>query len=68
MQGLYCNPRLAVVINHRSCLKTRAFSSDSSNQSRGGLPRFFSDGSGVRVQGDEFWHMTKVLRLNTDDR
>ncbi|KAM0046208.1 putative 16S rRNA (uracil(1498)-N(3))-methyltransferase [Helianthus debilis subsp. tardiflorus] len=25
-------------------------------------------GSGVRVQGDEFWHMTKVLRLNTDDR
>ncbi|KAD4179237.1 hypothetical protein E3N88_27828 [Mikania micrantha] len=25
-------------------------------------------GSAVRVQGDEFWHMTKVLRLNTDDR
>ncbi|KAJ0935530.1 putative 16S rRNA (uracil(1498)-N(3))-methyltransferase [Helianthus annuus] len=73
MQALCCNPRLAVVVN-RSCRKTRAFSSDSSNQSRGGLPRFFSDvlpsskGSGVRVQGDEFWHMTKVLRLNTDDR
>ena len=22
----------------------------------------------VRVQGDEFWHMTKVLRLSTNDR
>lgn len=22
----------------------------------------------VRVQGDEFWHMTKVLRLGNDDR
>lgn len=22
----------------------------------------------VRVQGDEFWHMTKVLRLSADDR
>lgn len=22
----------------------------------------------VRVQGDEFWHMTKVLRLRTNDR
>ncbi|KAL2928591.1 Ribosomal RNA small subunit methyltransferase E, partial [Bienertia sinuspersici] len=37
----------------------RAFSaaSDHSNQSRG-----------VRVQGDEFWHMTKVLRLKVKDR
>ncbi|CAH1445004.1 unnamed protein product [Lactuca virosa] len=76
MQALSWSPRFAVVVN-RSCRKTssfRAFSSDSSNQSRGGLPRFFSDvlppskGSAVRVQGDEFWHMTKVLRLNTDDR
>ncbi|XP_048317669.2 uncharacterized protein LOC107434355 isoform X4 [Ziziphus jujuba] len=56
----------------------RAFSSASSsanvNQSRGGLPRFFSEvlppskGGFVKVQGDEFWHMTKVLRLTTDDR
>ncbi|XP_021285025.1 uncharacterized protein LOC110417115 isoform X2 [Herrania umbratica] len=56
----------------------RAFSStppaDYSNQSRGGLPRFFSEtlpsskGGVIRVQGDEFWHMTKVLRLKTDDR
>lgn len=56
----------------------RAFSSSSddvySNQSRGGLPRFFSDslpshkGGLVRVQGDEFWHMTKVLRLKVNDR
>ncbi|CAI0401241.1 unnamed protein product [Linum tenue] len=49
-------------------------SSDCSNQSRGGLPRFFSEqlpsskGAVVRVQGDEFWHMTKVLRLTTNDR
>ncbi|CAL5438228.1 unnamed protein product [Camellia sinensis] len=49
-------------------------SSDYSNQSRGGLPRFFSEvlppskGRGVRIQGDEFWHMTKVLRLSARDR
>ncbi|KAL3538777.1 hypothetical protein ACH5RR_002143 [Cinchona calisaya] len=60
-------------------LRLRAFSSSSSdrdysNQSRGGLPRFYSDtlpsskGGVVRVQGDEFWHMTKVLRLNINDR
>ncbi|KAI9402588.1 hypothetical protein POPTR_001G290100v4 [Populus trichocarpa] len=58
-------------------LNLRAFSSSSddySNQSRGGLPRFFSEelpaskGGVVRVQGDEFRHMTKVLRLGTNDR
>ncbi|KAF5731862.1 hypothetical protein HS088_TW18G00547 [Tripterygium wilfordii] len=56
-------------------LSLRAFSSsDYSNQSRGGLPRFFSPvlpsskGAAIRVQGDEFWHMTKVLRLSTEDR
>ncbi|EXB62116.1 Ribosomal RNA small subunit methyltransferase E [Morus notabilis] len=62
-------------------LSFRAFSSSSSssssansNQYRGGLPRFFSEvlpttkGSVVRVQGDEFWHMTKVLRLGLNDR
>ncbi|KAL3576213.1 hypothetical protein D5086_021496 [Populus alba] len=64
-------------------LNLRAFSSsadDYSNQSRGGLPRFFSEelpaskapylsfGGVVRVQGDEFRHMTKVLRLSTNDR
>ncbi|PIA53579.1 hypothetical protein AQUCO_00900274v1 [Aquilegia coerulea] len=48
--------------------------SDSSNQSRGSLPRFHSDvlpsykGDSVRVDGDEFRHMTKVLRLSVDDR
>ncbi|EOX98513.1 Ribosomal RNA small subunit methyltransferase E isoform 2 [Theobroma cacao] len=56
----------------------RAFSSTPpaayTNQSRGGLRRFFSEtlpsskGGVIRVQGDEFWHMTKVLRLKTDDR
>ncbi|GJY58334.1 ribosomal RNA small subunit methyltransferase E isoform X1 [Tanacetum coccineum] len=73
MQVLHSIPHFTI----RSCRKTfnlRAFSSDSSNQSRGGLPRFFSDnfpsskGCVVRVQGDEFWHMTKVLRLNAHDR
>ncbi|KAJ3697621.1 hypothetical protein LUZ61_001326 [Rhynchospora tenuis] len=44
------------------------------NQSRGGLPRFHSPslpsskGDVVRIQGDEFWHMTRVLRLSTNDR
>lgn len=48
--------------------------SDYGNQSRGGLPRFFSDklptskGGIVRIQGDEFWHMAKVLRLSINDR
>ncbi|CAH8255132.1 unnamed protein product [Arabidopsis lyrata] len=48
--------------------------SDLRNQSRGGLPRFFSDdlpsrkGGVVRVQGSEFWHMAKVLRLKQEDR
>ncbi|KAI9182259.1 hypothetical protein LWI28_023642 [Acer negundo] len=55
----------------------RAFSSspsDEANQSRGGLPRFFSQvlpsskGAVVRVEGDEFWHMTKVLRMSDNDR
>ncbi|CDP20396.1 unnamed protein product [Coffea canephora] len=59
-------------------LQPRAFSSSSSSdytsQSRGRLPRFYSEtlpasrGGIVRVQGDEFWHMTKVLRLNINDR
>ncbi|EPS73199.1 hypothetical protein M569_01554, partial [Genlisea aurea] len=56
----------------------RSFSSSSSNdhyrQSRGGVPRFFSQtlpsskGGIVRVNGDEFWHMIKVLRLRINDR
>ncbi|XP_027189246.1 uncharacterized protein [Cicer arietinum] len=54
----------------------RAFSSSSNyvDQSRGGLPRFYSEtlpaskGNVIRVKGDEFWHMTKVLRLSTNDR
>ncbi|XP_024163729.1 uncharacterized protein LOC112170617 isoform X2 [Rosa chinensis] len=49
-------------------------SSDYSNQSRGGLPRFFSErlpsskGGLVRVQDDEFWHMAEVLRLRANNR
>ncbi|KAL2610186.1 hypothetical protein R1flu_028759 [Riccia fluitans] len=44
------------------------------DKARGGLPRFHvddipkSEGSIVRVEGDEFWHMTKVLRLKVNDR
>ncbi|XP_020083464.1 uncharacterized protein LOC109706860 isoform X1 [Ananas comosus] len=46
----------------------------SANRSRGALPRFHSPslpsskGMVVRIQGDEFWHMTRVLRLGVDDR
>ncbi|BFG30900.1 hypothetical protein CerSpe_171740 [Prunus speciosa] len=61
-------PKVRVLTTpHTSC-------SDYSNQSRSGLPHFFSElipiskGGIVRVQGDEFWHMTKVLRLRTNDR
>ncbi|KAL8541624.1 hypothetical protein ACS0TY_002767 [Phlomoides rotata] len=80
MQALGCTSRLSSLPNHRSTLRLnlRTFSSSSSsgysNQSRGRLPRFFSEtlpsskGGVVRVKGDEFWHMTKVLRLGIDDR
>ncbi|XP_057442880.1 uncharacterized protein LOC130734459 isoform X2 [Lotus japonicus] len=56
------------------CVRAFSSSSEYGDQSRGGLPRFFSEtlppskGNVVRVQGDEFWHMTKVLRLSNDDR
>ncbi|OWM79143.1 hypothetical protein CDL15_Pgr003314 [Punica granatum] len=74
-------PRLAAIADcwrrfSSRTLPVRAFSSSSdlSDQSRGGLPRFFSEvlprskGGVVRVQGDEFFHMTRVLRLTTNDR
>ncbi|TYH94127.1 hypothetical protein ES332_A12G019700v1 [Gossypium tomentosum] len=74
-------PRSTVLVKRPWLTKPfnwRALSSipppDYSIQSRGGLPRFFSEtlpsfkGGVIRVQGDEFWHMTKVLRLKTDDR
>uniref|UniRef100_A0A5B7AF95 16S rRNA (uracil(1498)-N(3))-methyltransferase n=1 Tax=Davidia involucrata TaxID=16924 RepID=A0A5B7AF95_DAVIN len=78
MQTLVLGPRFAVFLN-RSRWKASSFRalssySDYSNQSRGGLPRFFSEvlpaskGVVVCIQGDEFWHMTKVLRLSTNDR
>ncbi|KAG8368509.1 hypothetical protein BUALT_Bualt15G0053000 [Buddleja alternifolia] len=74
---LFRQPRLLSLSNSSSLrLNLRAFSSSSdySNQSRGGLPRFFSEtlppskGGVVRVKGDEYWHMIKVLRLGIDDR
>ncbi|KAJ6754868.1 RIBOSOMAL RNA SMALL SUBUNIT METHYLTRANSFERASE E [Salix purpurea] len=72
-------PRFTKLFNRQLLkpLNLRAFSSspdDYTNQSRGGLPRFFSEelpaskGGVVRVQGDEFRHMTKVLRLSTNAR
>ncbi|XP_058069707.1 uncharacterized protein LOC131218859 [Magnolia sinica] len=61
--------------SRRRIATVRSFAaSDTSNRSRGGLPRFYSEtlppskGNVTRVQGDEFWHMTKVLRLNANDR
>ncbi|XP_042010256.1 ribosomal RNA small subunit methyltransferase E-like [Salvia splendens] len=80
MQVISCNPRLFSLINRSTQhFNLRPFSSSSSSsayssQSRGGLPRFFSEtlpttkGGVVRVKGDEFWHMNKVLRLGIDDR
>ncbi|GER36927.1 ribosomal RNA small subunit methyltransferase E [Striga asiatica] len=102
MQALGYNPRLISVLSRPSSrLNLRPFSSSSSSdysdQSRGGLPRFFSEtlpslkarkvligkeatfnflrtslenlqGGIVRVKGDEFWHMTRVLRLGVNDR
>ncbi|XP_039832191.1 uncharacterized protein LOC120692861 [Panicum virgatum] len=55
---------------------TRAHSSAAGggSRARGGLPRFHtpsipsSKGEVVRIQGDEFWHMTRVLRLGVNDR
>ncbi|XP_059446174.1 uncharacterized protein LOC132177748 [Corylus avellana] len=71
-------PRFAELLNRpflrTLSLRASSSSSDYADQSRGGLPRFFSEalppskGSIVRLQGDEFWHMTKVLRLSTNDR
>ncbi|KAK2458463.1 ribosomal RNA small subunit methyltransferase E [Trifolium repens] len=69
--------RFANRISLRRSFSVRAFTSSSSDyedQSRGGLPRFYSEtlphskGNVIRVKGDEFWHMTKVLRLSTNDR
>ncbi|XP_065872817.1 uncharacterized protein [Euphorbia lathyris] len=79
MQGLIpIRPRFPQLFTRQwvKSFNLRAFSSSSdySDQSRGGLPRFFSEvlpsskGGVVRVQGDEFWHMSKVLRLSTNDR
>ncbi|KQK13395.1 uncharacterized protein LOC100841987 [Brachypodium distachyon] len=52
----------------------RAHSTSGCSRARGGLPRFHSPslpsskGEVVRIQGDEFWHMTRVLRLGVNDR
>ncbi|KAL3843845.1 hypothetical protein ACJIZ3_001248 [Penstemon smallii] len=63
-----------VQLNRSSLRAAFSSTSDYSNQSRGGLPRFFSEtlppskGGLVRLEGDEFWHMTKVLRLGINDK
>eukprot|EP00250_Pteridium_aquilinum_P018173 c23978_g1_i1 orf=101-1009(+) len=47
---------------------------DSPDKAIGGLPRFFAEklpslqGLTISIEGDEFWHMSKVLRLAIDDR
>lgn len=49
-------------------------STASPDKARGGLPRFFVEelpslqGLTIPIQGDEFRHMSKVLRLGIDDR
>ncbi|KAM7474770.1 hypothetical protein LguiB_022013 [Lonicera macranthoides] len=81
MQSLGWSPRFASILNcswRKTESSVRAFSSsDHSNQSRGGsgltehsgpIVFFKMQGGIVRVQGDEFWHMSKVLRLTTNDR
>ncbi|KAI5661199.1 hypothetical protein M9H77_20522 [Catharanthus roseus] len=83
MQTLAWRPNLTNLLTKTSlsswrdaAVRFRAFSSspDYSNQSRGGLHRFYSEkfpgskGDFVRLQGDEFFHMTKVLRLKVNDR
>lgn len=46
----------------------------AASRARGGLPRFHapslpsSKGEVIRIQGDEFWHMTRVLRLGVNDK
>ncbi|KAJ1293769.1 hypothetical protein BS78_01G094300 [Paspalum vaginatum] len=46
----------------------------AASRARGGLPRFHAPslpslkGEVIRIQGDEFWHMTRVLRLGVNDR
>ncbi|CAN6554739.1 unnamed protein product [Malus baccata var. baccata] len=75
-RALSLNPLLSLSLRPSTAraFSSSSSSSDFSNQSRGGLPRFFSElipaskGGVVRVQGDEFWHMTKVLRLRANDR
>ncbi|KAK3035703.1 hypothetical protein RJ639_033405 [Escallonia herrerae] len=76
MRTLGLSPSLSFALNRswRKASSVRAFSSDHANQSHGGLSRFYSEvlppskGCSVHVRGDEFWHMTKVLRLSTNDR
>ncbi|KAL9681909.1 hypothetical protein QQ045_013699 [Rhodiola kirilowii] len=67
-------PLFKPILSCRNSSFTSSSSSDDSNQSRGGLSRFFSSvlppskGGSVRIKCDEFIHMTKVLRLVVDDR
>ncbi|RZC62801.1 hypothetical protein C5167_024545 [Papaver somniferum] len=77
MQTLIQKPPFTELLSRswRKVTSLRASSKvDYPNQSRGGLPRFHSEvlppskGNVVRVQGEEFWHMTKVLRLKVDDK
>ncbi|KAJ4755745.1 Ribosomal RNA small subunit methyltransferase E [Rhynchospora pubera] len=65
---------LPVLLHRRIVPRAHSSSAQAkTNQSRGGLPRFHSPslpsskGDVVRIQGDEFWHMTRVLRLSISD-
>ncbi|KAK9111744.1 hypothetical protein Scep_019263 [Stephania cephalantha] len=79
MQSLLSRPGFRCSFTHshswRKSWSVQASSkADYENQSRGGVSRFFSEvfppckGNVVRINGDEFHHMTKVLRMNVGDR
>ncbi|KAH7441763.1 hypothetical protein KP509_03G053400 [Ceratopteris richardii] len=59
--------------SHTFCALGKKFPA-SPDKAVGGLPRFFVDklpstkGLCVSIEGDEFWHISKVLRLSADDR
>ncbi|WVZ60420.1 hypothetical protein U9M48_010443 [Paspalum notatum var. saurae] len=54
--------------------RAHSVAAGAASRARGGLPRFHapslpsSKGEVIRIQGDEFWHMTRVLRLGINDR
>lgn len=58
-----------ILVQHFFTYSTSMISLGSGLTEHSGPIVFFKmQGGIVRVQGDEFWHMSKVLRLTTNDR